>query len=63
MLYAWEEDLAAGRDLNSGVVQNFEARDPARQRQLEESGRGGASSYATFGGGSSYGGGGSGSSW
>jgi uncharacterized membrane protein YgcG len=63
MLYAWEEDLAAGRDLNSGVVQQFEARDPNRQRQLEEGGRAGASSYATFGGGSSYGGGGSGSSW
>ncbi|KAF6250917.1 TLP18.3, Psb32 and MOLO-1 founding proteins of phosphatase-domain-containing protein [Scenedesmus sp. NREL 46B-D3] len=63
MVYAWEEDIAAGRSLNMGVVQQFEARNPARQQQLEASGRQGASSSASFGGGSTYGGGGAGSSW
>jgi uncharacterized membrane protein YgcG len=63
MVYAWEEDIAAGRNLNMGVVQQFEARNPARQEQLETSGRHGASSSASFGGGNTYGGGGAGSSW
>ena len=60
MLYAWEEDLAGDRDLDTSVIQTF---DPARQQQLEEAGRGGASTFASFGGGSSSGGGGAGSSW
>lgn len=63
MVYAWEEDLATGRALSTGVVQQFEARNPARQQQLEHAGRSGASSSAYFGGGSSGGGGGAGSSW
>ncbi|WIA12293.1 hypothetical protein OEZ85_012349 [Tetradesmus obliquus] len=63
MVYAWEEDIASGRNLDMGIVQRFEARNPARQQQLEVAGRSGASSSAYFGGGSSRGGGGAGSSW
>jgi hypothetical protein len=58
MVYAWEEDIAADRDLDTSIVQAF---DPARQQQLEEYGRGGASASASFGGG--HGSGGAGSSW
>lgn len=64
MLYAWEEDLAAGRALDVGtMVAQFEAGNPERRAALERAGTGGASSSAAFGGGSSYGGGGAGSSW
>jgi uncharacterized membrane protein YgcG len=63
MLYAWEEDLSAGRALDNSVVQQFEARNPARQHQLEEAGRFGASSSVNWGGGSGSGGGGAGTSW
>ncbi|KAF8071290.1 hypothetical protein HT031_001373 [Scenedesmus sp. PABB004] len=62
MLYAWEEDLASGRTLDNAVVQ-FEAANRARQAQLEQAGRFGASEPASFGGGSSRNGGGAGSSW
>lgn len=60
MLYAWEEDLAADRDLDWGVVQRFDA---MRLQQLEREGRQGASDNAFFSGGDSRGGGGAGSSW
>jgi uncharacterized membrane protein YgcG len=60
MLYAWEEDIAGDRDLDTSVIQVF---DPARQQQLEEAGRNGASHFASFGGGNSSGGGGAGTSW
>jgi uncharacterized membrane protein YgcG len=60
MLYAWQEDLAADRDMDTSVVAVL---DPARQQQLEDAGRGGASTFASFGGGNSGGGGGAGTSW
>jgi len=56
MLYAWDEDLAGDRDLDTSMMQVL---NPA----LEEAGRDGASSFATFGGGNSSGGGGAGTSW
>lgn len=61
MLFSWEDDLRAGRELNTASVAQFEARNPAHRRAMEDLGRSGAS--GSFGGGSSWGGGGRGASW